>query len=212
MEMIPITIAGCGPGSVQFLTVAALNAIHEAEVLVGARRLLALFPQTRAQTLEVGVDIAKALDAIALLAGKKRVVVLVTGDPGLCSLARPVIRRFGLAACQVLPGVSSVQAAFARLGEDWLGVRVLSAHDAVPAVAPASLVHEEKIALLAGGPTTAAWVANLAQTLAASHTLYLCENLTLENESVRAVDPTSLPMLVPSRSILIFLKNETPCP
>ncbi len=39
-----ISIVGCGPGSLDYLTPAALRAIEEAEVLVGAIRLLDLFP------------------------------------------------------------------------------------------------------------------------------------------------------------------------
>ena len=43
-ESHPIVIVGCGPGSPDYLTAAAIRAVQEAEVLVGARRLLELFP------------------------------------------------------------------------------------------------------------------------------------------------------------------------
>ncbi len=44
MALNPIVIAGCGPGARECVTPEALAAIQEAEVLIRAPRLLALFP------------------------------------------------------------------------------------------------------------------------------------------------------------------------
>ena len=206
MEIKPITIAGCGPGALEYVTPAALHAIEQAEVLVGARRLLETFPRVAAERIVVGADVHKALDAMAKHVGRRRIVVLVTGDPGLCSLARPVIRRFGRGACRVIPGISSVHAAFASLGIDWFGARILSAHDHAPDLDPALLAVEDKLAVLAGNPANAAWVSALAAALTATHDLFVCENLTLADESVRRVD--CLPMKLASRTVLIFIKKE----
>ncbi len=115
----PITIVGCGPGSPDFLTVAALNAVEEAEVLVGAQRLLDLFPASNAERFVLGAGIGSALDEILERFIEKRVAVLVTGDPGLYSFAKLVIERFGRENCRIIPGISSVQCAFASIGTDW---------------------------------------------------------------------------------------------
>ena len=208
MEMKPISIAGCGPGALEYVTPAALRAIEEAGVLVGARRLLESFPHVAAERIVVGADVPKALDAMARHVGQRRIAVLVTGDPGLCSLARPVLRRFGRGACRVIPGISSVQAAFACVGVDWFGARILSAHDHAPGLDPASLAGESKLAVLAGNPANAAWVERLAAALAPTHEIFVCENLTLPDESVRRADPLILPMKLASRSLLVFVKKE----
>jgi len=208
MEMKPITIVGCGPGALEYVTPAALRAIEQAEVLVGARRLLESFLEIAAKRIVVGADVPKALDAMAEHLGRRRVVVLVTGDPGLCSLARPVIRRFGRDVCRVIPGISSVHAAFASVGIDWFGARILSAHDHIPDLDSASLVIEEKLAVLAGNPANAAWVDALAVALYTTHEIFVCENLTLADESIRRVDSLNLPMNLASRSILLFIKKE----
>ena len=205
MEIKPITIAGCGPGALEYVTPAALRAIGQAEVLVGARRLLESFPEVVAERIVVG-SVQQALDAMAGYVGQRRIVVLVTGDPGLCSLARPVLRRFGRSACRVIPGISSVHAAFASVGSDWFGARILSAHDHAPEIDPASLVIEENLAVLAGNPAHADWVKALAETLLATHDLFVCENLTLPDESVRRV--ACLPMNLASRTVLLFIKKE----
>ncbi|MCX6966848.1 MAG: precorrin-6y C5,15-methyltransferase (decarboxylating) subunit CbiE [Verrucomicrobia bacterium] len=206
MEIKPITIVGCGPGALEYVTPAALRAIHEAEVLVGARRLLESFPEVAALRILVGADVPQALAAMTEHLGQRRIVVLVTGDPGLCSLARPVIQHFGRDACRVIPGISSVHAAFASVGIDWFGARILSAHDQPPDLAPASLAFENKLALLAGNPAHSAWVAALAAALVATHDLFVCENLTLADESVRRVD--CLPVNLASRTVLLFIKKE----
>jgi len=207
MEMNPIIIAGCGPGSLDYMTPAALHAIEAAQVLVGAKRLLDTFPNVAAERIVIGANVSQALDAIAERLGQ-RIVVLVTGDPGLCSFARPVVRRFGRAACRVIPGISSVHAAFASVGIDWLGARILSAHDTAPALDPASLAAEDKLAVLAGNPAHAAWTDALVSALLPTHEIYICENLTLADESVRRIETFQAPMNLASRSILLLIRKE----
>jgi len=210
MNPKPITIVGCGPGSLEYVTPAALRAIREARVLVGATRLLEAFPESSAARIAVGADIPGVLEKMAeRIANGERVTVLVTGDPGLCSLATPVLRRFSSDACRVIAGVSSVQAAFAAIGADWLDARILSAHDNVPEAAPETFAAEEKLAVLAGNPASAGWVEALARTLLATHHLFLCENLTLENESIRRIEARNFPLQPASRSLFLFLKKQT---
>ncbi len=130
--MAMITIVGCGPGALDHLPPVAHRAIAEADVLVGASRLLDLFPTMTAERIVVGANIPKLLDQMAPHVSQANIAVLVTGDPGVCSLAQPVIQRFGRENCRVIPGISSVQVAFARLGLDWFGARLLSAHARIP--------------------------------------------------------------------------------
>ena len=132
IEFQSISIVGCGPGSLDYLTPASLRAIEQAEVLVGAKRLLDLFAASPAERIVVSAEIGEVLDHIAVRADRQRIAVLVTGDPGLFSLAKPVIERFGRTRCRVIPGVSSVQTAFARIGVDWADARIISIHKEYP--------------------------------------------------------------------------------
>ncbi|MBI5686134.1 MAG: precorrin-6y C5,15-methyltransferase (decarboxylating) subunit CbiE [Verrucomicrobia bacterium] len=209
MNTHKITIVGCGPGALDYLTPVARAAIEHAKVLVGAQRLLDLFPTQDAERIVVKADIETVLGQIAARAGQKRVVALVTGDPGLCSLATPIVKRFGRAACQIIPGVSSVQVAFARLGLDWLDARIVTAHDKKPDTSAAALVREKKLAVLAGNDTTQPWIASLATALAASHQVFVCENLTLPDERIRQIKPSQLQtMKLASRTIVLLLHKE----
>jgi precorrin-6y C5,15-methyltransferase (decarboxylating) CbiE subunit len=139
----------------------------------------------------------------------KKVAVLVSGDPGLKSLAARVIDRFGREGCRVIPGISSVQTAFARLGLEWYDARIISAHEGVPRIAPASLTEEAKIAILAGGGESMAWIVEAARVLAKDHSVYLCQDLTLATERVEQVGQEDLKKgAISSRSIVLFIKED----
>ncbi len=188
-----IIIVGCGPGSPLYLTEAARLAAAQAEVVVGNQRLLALFPEHAGTRFVGSADITPQLEAIAeAFAAGLRVAVLVSGDPGLFSLAAKVVRRFGAEACEIIPGISSVQVAFARLGLDWIDAKILSAHGRVPQTTPEALQPFDKIAILAGTGEALRWSAQAAQLMRASHAAILCENLTLADERVRLLSPEEL--------------------
>ena len=166
------------------------RAVAEAEALVGSRRLLDLFADGgRQERTAVEGDVAAALAAIEThRAAGRRVAVLVSGDPGLFSLARCVAERFGRANCRFLPGISSVQLAFARLGLDWSDARILSAHARAPQADVEELRRCDKLAVLGGGREGRQWIAAAAAALAETHEALLCENLSLDERADSADD------------------------
>jgi len=201
----PIVIVGCGPGAPEYLTDAGRRAAAETDVLLGSGRLLDMFPEHAGPKVAVGCRVETVLDQIAAhrQAGRQ-VAVLVSGDPGVFSLARSVTRHFGRENCRIVPGISSVQVALARLGLDAATARLLSAHGRTPAIDPAELGPVDTIVILAGNRDATAWIAEAAEQLRASHVAFLCENLTLPGERVRqmtseelaAADAVSLALVV----------------
>ncbi|MEU6489714.1 precorrin-6y C5,15-methyltransferase (decarboxylating) subunit CbiE [Streptomyces sp. NPDC046984] len=119
-----ITVVGTGTGAPLDDDVAA-----GADLVVGARRHLetARLPR-EAERIVLGA-LSPALDTIERHVGKgRRVVVLAAGDPGFFGIVRALAERFGPGLLDVRPGVSSVAAAFARLGLPWDDAVVVSAH------------------------------------------------------------------------------------
>ena len=210
IEHTRITIVGCGPGSPAYLTDAARQAVAHTEILVGSQRLIELFPNAPAERILVDAHIASLLDRMALLhAAGRRLAVLVSGDPGLCSLARNVVGRFGREGCEVIPAVSSVQVAFARLGLDWTDTRIVSAHGRTPEASSGELRRSDKIAVLIGTQEALRWSARIALDLAGSHTLFLAENLTLADERFRQVSAEQLGnMEAASLSMILLIRNS----
>ena len=211
MEIInkKITIVGCGPGSPDYLTPAAQKAVAKAQVLVGAQRLLDLFPDSCAERIIVTGHIADVLDQIQLAAKDKSVAVLVSGDPGLFSLAKSVLTRLGHDQCNIIPAVSSVQLAFARTGLDWQDAKIISAHHKLPCVQELNFKDYSKLAVLAGHKDIKSWLIDLVNNLESDVDIFICENLTLENETVRSINLEQLKRIqFSSRAIILIVKKE----
>ena len=180
-----IWIVGCGPGAREYVSPAADAAVMAADVLFGAKRLLELFSACEARKIAWHGRIEEMLDELAdMLAKGSRPAVLVSGDPGLFSLARSVVARFGSSVCRIVPAVSSVQVAFARLGLEWADAKIVSAHGRLPADGPSKLACFDKVAILAGTEEAMAWCGRLAGELEQTHAAFVCENLTLSDERV----------------------------
>ncbi|MEU6415890.1 precorrin-6y C5,15-methyltransferase (decarboxylating) subunit CbiE [Streptomyces spiralis] len=119
-----ITVVGTGTGAAYDGEV-----LRGAELVVGGRRHLDAAPLPETAERVVLGPLAPALDVIEEYAGKeRRVVVLASGDPGFFGIVRALAERFGSGRLDVRPGVSSVAAAFARIGLPWDDAVVVSAH------------------------------------------------------------------------------------
>lgn len=203
-----ITIVGCGPGAPDYLTPAAVDAAETADVVFGASRLLDLFPNISAETIPVTGPLGDVLARVEERASAGEcVAVLVTGDPGVHSLARPVIKRVGRENCRLVAGVSSIQVAFAAVGCAWENVRIISAHHQKPSVGPDELRQHGRLAVLLGADNAVEWVASMASGLE-SHRCFLCEHLTLPGERVREVDAETLRVVDPADRAVILLINR----
>ncbi|MEU5044402.1 precorrin-6y C5,15-methyltransferase (decarboxylating) subunit CbiE [Streptomyces griseorubiginosus] len=118
-----ITVVGTG------VSAAPADVLAGAGLVVGGRRHLdAVAVPASAERVVLG-PLAPALDVVERHLDKgSRVVVLASGDPGFFGIVRVLAERFGAAALDVRPGVSSVAAAFARVGVPWDDAVVVSAH------------------------------------------------------------------------------------
>lgn len=145
-----ITVVGTGTGAP--LPPDAGEALAGAGLVVGARRHLEAAPlPERAELLVLG-PLAPALDRIERYtddgAPGGPVVVLASGDPGFFGIVRALAERFGAGRLDVRPGVSSVAAAFARLGLPWDDAVVVSAHGRDPRTAVLVCRSRPKVAVL----------------------------------------------------------------
>jgi precorrin-6Y C5,15-methyltransferase (decarboxylating) len=169
-----VTVIGCDgrpPGS------GATKALAEARTVIGAPRHLRLAAvPPHAEQIELR-HLDEALDAIATHEGPT--VVLASGDPGFFGIVR-ALRARGITP-HVIPAVSSVADAFARIGLDWDDALVVSAHGRDPQRALAAALAHHKAAILTA-PGTAG---DLARELhAAGKRVYAIELLGTPEEKV----------------------------
>ena len=120
-------VVGVGPGPADWLTPVAWQSLHRAQVVVGGKRQLTEFAPAGAEQIIIGADMAQVAAAIRQRVGK-RIVVLASGDPGCYGMLATLRRELGDLPWTVLPGISSMQLALARLGERWEGVQFCSVH------------------------------------------------------------------------------------
>jgi precorrin-6Y C5,15-methyltransferase (decarboxylating) len=62
------------------------------------------------------------------LAAQKKVVVLATGDPLCHGIASFLVKKLGVDKLEIMPNVSSIQLAFARIGMAWQDAKICSVH------------------------------------------------------------------------------------
>jgi precorrin-6Y C5,15-methyltransferase (decarboxylating) len=131
-------IIGIGLKGRESLSQDSLKLIDRAGLLVGGARHLDEFPEFKGKKVLIRSDLARvagAIDAYTNKGGKSRkgrklstVVVLATGDPNLFGIADFLVNRFGKKRVRIVPNVSPVQEAFARIKENLNNVKVLSVH------------------------------------------------------------------------------------
>jgi precorrin-6Y C5,15-methyltransferase (decarboxylating) len=178
----------------------AATALAEARIVIGAARHLETAPIPGTAEQRELTHLGAALDALADSPGP--VVVLASGDPGFFGIVRAVRAR-GIAPV-VIPAVSSVALAFARLGLDWDDALVVSAHGRDPAKALAAALAHPKAAILTAPGTAASLGAALR---AAGKRVYVAECLGTSRERVAAFAAGTDPA---DPSILISLDGQQP--
>ncbi len=113
-----VHIVGIGDDGVEGMTAQARRLVEAADVLVGPESCATLVPEAIRGRLVSAVNLEELVERIEA-AGTKRVVVLASGDPLFYGTARYVCSKLGKDRFEVVPHVSSMQLAFARVKESW---------------------------------------------------------------------------------------------
>ena len=119
-------VVGLGPGERGYLTEDARTALETAQDLIGYAPYLARLPEREGQT-RIGsdnrVELERAREALRRTAEGRRVALVSGGDSGVFAMAAAVFEAIEMGdpawrglEVEVLPGVSAMFAAAARLG------------------------------------------------------------------------------------------------
>ncbi len=114
-----VHVIGIGGDGAAGLTARARDLLASAQLLLGSDHALSLVPDVKAERFRVGPDLHDAVRLLEANLGKKRMVVVAGGDPLFYGIARYLCDRLGKERFEVLPHVSSMQMAFARVKESW---------------------------------------------------------------------------------------------
>lgn len=181
----------------------AMAHLQQAQLVIGAARTLALFAPHIAPGA-VQRDLGGALSQVpewirAAQAEQRRVVVLATGDPLCHGIAAFLAARLCIEAIEVIPNVSTLQLACARLGLPWQEMKFASVHakdagDWLPGSPPAhglyallrDIRQHDRLAVLTSPDNTPDRIARMlvAEDLADDFEMAVAERLCQPEERV----------------------------
>ncbi len=125
-----IQVIGLGLGPHHHLPQELVSEIEHAHLLVGGARQLILFPHAKGKKQELltpslseVIDMLEQEDRLG-----NRVVVLADGDPLTFGIGTTLVQRLGSSRVRIHPGLSTPQAAAARLGKSMKDVHLVSLH------------------------------------------------------------------------------------
>lgn len=195
-------IIGVLDNGVKGLTSEALVCIKHADLIIAARRTLKLFSKhiSHAQQRDLTGQLSQLpLWISETIAHNQQVVVLATGDPLCHGIAEYLYKNLAHEQLNILPNVSAVQLAFARIGLPWQDANIISVHSkdagewtkgagAKHGLYPLlqALFNHHKLAILTSPENTPDRIARmlLIENIADQYTIIVAENLLCTDERV----------------------------
>ncbi|MFZ5833519.1 MAG: precorrin-6y C5,15-methyltransferase (decarboxylating) subunit CbiE, partial [Planctomycetota bacterium] len=180
-----VPIIGIGDDGPNGLTAHARKLLQEADVILGDARDLTRLPQLKAELVPLEGNLDDLARKIESQDRSRRLVVLTSGDPLFYGVARYLGSRLGKQRFTVIPHVSSMQLAFARVMESWEDAYLTNlAHRDLHRVVE-QIRSAEKVGLFTTPECSPAAVAqSLVREGIEYFTAYVCENLSGPDERV----------------------------
>ena len=203
-----ISIIGVGDDGAEGLTSAARQLLDRAALLVGTSRTLALVRPGGTPQFVVGGDLDAVVKRLET-ARESPIVVLAGGDPLFYGTTRYLCERLGKDRFEVIPHVSSMQLAFARVKESWDEAYLTN-------LASQSLEHvvekirtAEKVGLFTTEELTPSVVARALLDQGIDYfSAYVCENLGSPDERVTRGELTDLVgQEFPALNVMILVRQ-----
>ncbi len=194
---LPITVIGVGANGPEDLPAQLLEEITKARVLVGGKRHLAHFENSARDSqrrIPIEGDLDEVFEPVKKIFRKDKTVILATGDPFYFGIGDYLLRHFAKDDMVVIPHLSSVQMAFAKIKESWHDAKVVSLHGR-----PMSHLHPvlnegaRKIAIFTDEKNHPAAIARELRELGFQDaTLWVLENLGTAQEKIGCWDVARL--------------------
>ena len=181
-----IVVVGIGPGNPDYIVPKGLKAIEQAKFLVGGRRALKQFAADGQETCPITADIQGVMDFIRAKVKLDKVVAMVSGDPGYYSLLDALRRDFPAKQITVIPGISAMQYAFARLALPWHDATLASFHGRTPAAQDIAYKQGKILGLLTDSKYNSQTIAEILLQAGWPKTqnMHICSHLSYDDEKV----------------------------
>ena len=206
-----VVVIGIGDNGADSLSREALRRVAAAEVLLGGERHLAFFADHPAEKVAIRDNLKEI--AARLQAESRPVVVLASGDPLFYGIAGYLATKIGRDRLEILPNISSMQLAFARVKESWHDAALVSCHakpidDALDVIRDA-----KKVGVFTDHENTPSRIAReLLKAGIGGFRAHVCENLGGADERVSSWDLEELTgqSFSPLNVLVLAKKAEAP--
>lgn len=187
-----VTLAGMGPGGMEWLLPEAGKALERADLVIGSERLLQALPSGLGAERYVSVRPEETGRRLAQ-GGWDNAVVLFSGDSGFYSGASGLLEvlkgtdslRSLSNEVEVIPGISSLQLFASRLRASWQDWSLLSAHGRSCDLMKALSLGKPVFLLTGGGKAAAAVLRQLCDAGLGCLLVTVGEALTYPEERIR---------------------------
>lgn len=191
----PLTIIGLWPDGGDALSQNAQRALREAELVIGAERHFAILENAGIKGASVINSDAQrlcyptpfsSLQNILIQHQHRRIALLASGDPLLFGLGGYLRQHFEPEHLVFYPAISSVQMAFAKLGQPWQQAEIVSLHGRSLVSLRAHLQRNRLYALLTDAHSHPAAIAvELVAAGFGESDVWVCEALGHADEQIR---------------------------
>lgn len=207
-----VHIVGILDDGIYSLPLKTIDLLHHTDLMFGGARHLALFPNHTAKKVPIESNLKEIAETISANLGKLQMAVLAAGDPNFYGIAEYWVGRLGKESVEIVPNVSTMQLAFARIKERWDDAFLGSIHARPMESIIESVRHAEKAGLFTDDKNTPAEIARrLLESGIGNRTAYVCENLGGADERMTATDLKGLTERTFSPlNVLIIMKREDP--
>lgn len=207
-----VHIVGILDDGIYSLPLKTIDLLHHTDLMFGGERHLAFFPNHTAKKIPIRSNLKEIVETIRSNLGKLQMAVLAAGDPNFYGVAGYLVGRLGKEAVEIVPNVSAMQLAFARVKESWADAFLGSVRARPMEKIIESVRHAETAGLFTDDKNTPAEIAGrLLESGVENRAAYVCENLGGAEERVTATDLKGLTQKTfSSLNVLIIMKREDP--
>ncbi len=212
-EQSKVVIIGVGDDGWAGLTELARSILQDATLILGPQAVLSLLPELPGNRTDLEAEMGLATQQVRDAMSDDRAVLVTSGDPLFYGIARYLCDRLGKESFEIIPHVSSMQLAFARVKESWDDAYLadLGGHSLESILN--KLRHAEKIGLFSSDRCPPSRLARAMLDRGLEHyRAYVCEHLGSPDERVTQATLKDLIQLDFDPLHVLILVRETEQP
>ena len=182
--------------------------IYDSELLIGGERQLAFFPDYQGEKSIIKSELTKLVNE--LREETRKTVILASGDPLFFGIGSYLASKINV---EIYPYLSSVQLAFAKMGERWQDATFISVHGRSMKGLAQKIDGEEKVALLTDEENSPAGIAQyLLHYGMTEYSAFVAEHLGGEKERCQhfTLEEMANEQFLPLNVVILKRMSESP--